>query len=164
MISAGCFGQEKSNISAIREELFYTDFTIEKCHLFYNKLINLGEVTPVITAYEGAAKALIAKHTWNPILKITCLKESLDLLQSAIDLDNINVEIRFLRLYIENSIPSYLGIKNHMQDDKKAILNNIDLLKKSEFNADIIDYICQYIATNMSCTPEEIKILSSKFL
>ena len=156
--------QERSAIALIREELFYTDFDLEKCVQYYSKVQAHKQSTPVITAYEAAAKALIAKHSWNPVSKITNLKEAMTLLSKAVNLDQMNLEIRFLRLYIENSLPSYIGMKDNIPEDKKLIIENIQLLDSSDLNADIIQYILKYMSTEVACTTDEMQVLKARLI
>ncbi len=156
--------QEKSDLVKIREELFYTDFDLDKCVNFYKKVAAHKMATATITAYEAAAKALIAKHSWNPVTKIGSLKEALTLLEHAVQSDQTNLEIRFLRLYIENSLPSYIGTKDNIETDKKMILDNIDKLDASDLNADIVQYILKYMSTAVACTTDEIKVIHARLL
>lgn len=156
--------QEKSAIALIREELFYSDFDLEKCFEYYTKVEAYKQITPVITAYEAAAKALIAKHSWNPVTKVSSLKEAMTLLNKAVDLDKMNLEIRFLRLYIENSLPSYIGMKDNIAEDKKLIVENIQLLDSSDLNADIIQYILKYMSTEVACTSDEMQVIKARLI
>ena len=165
MISASSLkAQDKIDLNKIREELFYTEFDLEKCYSFYNKLVVLKQLNPTVTAYEASAKALVAKHSWNPITKITSIKESMNLLNKAVDLDKMNLEIRFLRLYIQNSLPDYLGMKDNMEEDKKLIIGNLDWLDHSGLNADIIKYIVGYLSSSIVCTSDEQKVLQARLL
>lgn len=156
--------QDKSALSLIREELFYSDFDLEKCFEYYSKVESHKQISPVITAYEAAAKALIAKHSWNPITKVSSLKEAMALLNKAVDLDKMNLEIRFLRLYIENSLPSYLGMKDNIAEDKKLIIGNIQLLDSLGLNSDIIQYILKYMSTEVACTSDEMQVLKARLI
>jgi hypothetical protein len=156
--------EAENPIATIREELFYTNFDLEKCLIFYDKVKTFKQATPTIAAYEAAAKALIAKHSWNPVTKISTLKEAMDMLNKAVMSDNMNLEIRFLRLYIENSLPSYIGMKNDIQADKKMIIDNIQQLDASDLNVDIIKYILNYMSTSVACTIDEIKVIKVRLL
>lgn len=157
-------GQDKLDLNQIREELFYTDFDLEKCYSFYNKLVEYKQLNPTVTAYEASAKALVAKHSWNPIIKITSIKESMNLLNKAVDLDKLNLEIRFLRLYIQNSLPDYLGMKDNMEEDKKMIIGNLEWLDQSDLNQDIVKYIVKYLSSSIVCTTDEQKILQARLM
>lgn len=150
------------NINSIREELFYTEFDLSKCLKFHEKLAALNQASPTIAAYEAAAKALIAKHSWNPIIKISSLKQAMQMLEAAVSLDSRNIEIRFLRLYIENSLPTYLGMKDNLEDDKSAIIKNAHLLGQTELNKDIINYILDYMSTSVTCTEDELQLIKQQ--
>ena len=155
------YGQ-KSNLNEVREELFYSDFDIDKSVSFHKMLVDLKDNDPTIQAYTGAAKALIAKHSWNPITKISSLKEGLNQIEQALTLDNMNLEIRFLRLYIQNSLPDYLGMKDDIDEDRSLIVGNINWLNTSGLNKDIIDYIINYMSTQVNCSTDQIKVLQSR--
>lgn len=73
-------------------------------------------------AYCGAAWALKAKHSSNPIKKLEHLKTGLAKLNDAVVSDAINVEIRFLRFSVEENIPSMVSFTSHIEDDKKMII------------------------------------------
>ncbi len=157
-------GQSKADLNTIREELFYTQFNLEKCQAFYEKLIDFKRSSPTIMAYEAAAKALIAKHSWNPFTKISFLKESLNLLEVAIHSDKSNPELRFLRLYIENSIPSYLGMNKNLEADKRIIISNMAHVSSMGLDAGIISYIKDYMSSKAICTNDELKLLKASVL
>ncbi|MEQ8927606.1 MAG: hypothetical protein RLO81_17450 [Fulvivirga sp.] len=164
LVLAPCSAQVRSTITEIREELFYTDFDLDKCNEFYKKLAAFKQETPNIAAYEASAMALVAKHSWNPITKISSIREAMKLMSDAVNKDQTNLEIRFLRLYIENSLPDYLGMKDNIEEDKKAILSNIQWLDTSDLNADIVKYILNYMSSAVTCTTEEIKIIQARLL
>lgn len=163
-MSTASFGQSNDVLNTIREELFYTEFNLEKCVVFYEKLALFERANPTITAYEAAAKALIAKHSWNPFTKIGSLKEALQLLDDAIQSDQLNAEIRFIRLYIENSTPNYLGMNKNMSNDKEVILNNIKDISRLGLDPTIISYIKEYMSTSVTCTTEELQYLKASTL
>ncbi|HNP18957.1 MAG TPA: hypothetical protein PKL31_11020 [Fulvivirga sp.] len=151
----------QTSLTSIREELFYTEFNLDKCLSFYAKVKSYNQATPTVAAYEAAAKALIAKHSWNPVTKISSLKEAMDMLNKAVSLDEMNLEIRFLRLYIENSLPSYIGMKDDIDTDKNMIIKHIDLLDKMGLNGDIVNYILNYLSTSVACTTDEVKMINA---
>lgn len=134
-------------VREVRNELFYTDFNFDKCLEYYNRIVKLNVKTPLIQAYQAAAQSLMAKHSWNPVSKFTYLKDAQELLNKAVMEDKDNPEIRFLRLYIQRSIPSYMGMSKDIAEDKQAILDNLDKLDIQELGQDIADYIARYMAS-----------------
>jgi len=145
----------------VREDLFYSEFNYDKCVDFYDRIKELP-YSPTTKAYQAAAEALIAKYSWNPISKIQYLNNSKSLLSQAISLDNKNIEIRFLRFYIENSLPSYLGKNQNSKEDKQVIIDNLEALKSMELGNDIMKYIIDYITSPAVSTEEEIEAIKMK--
>lgn len=155
-------GQSSSTIQQVREDLFYSDFDLEKCFEFDKSISALKDSSPLIQAYKAAAEALIAKYSWNPVTKFNYLNNAQKLLDEAVTKDALNVEIRFLRLYIENSIPAYLGMSKNKKEDKLVIIDNIDLLSKINIGSDITAYIINYITSPKVSSAEEIELIKRK--
>ncbi|MEM7106795.1 MAG: hypothetical protein AAF519_01120 [Bacteroidota bacterium] len=154
LFSYAAFGQGASTLDEIRRYLFYNEFNLEKGIAFYKKIIASGESTPTLVAYQAAAKALIAKYTWNPITKISSLKSVENLLSDAVKAESNNLEIRFLRFYIENSIPSYLGYSKNKAEDGEILKNNLNVLDQLQLDKGINDYIISYIKTIDESAPK----------
>ena len=154
--------QSLDKIKAIRNELFYTDFDFDKCVKYYNFIVDQHDDSPLVQAYLAAAKSLMAKHTWNPINKISYLKDGLALLNKAVAADKENPEIRFLRLYIQRSIPSYMGLSGDIEEDKKIIIKHLDRLDVQELGEDLTAYIATYMAAPDLTTDLEASLIKEK--
>ncbi len=161
-LSFASIGQSQNTIQQVREDLFYSDFDLEKCFEFDKSITALKDTSPLTQAYKAAAEALIAKHSWNPVTKFSYLNSAQKLLDEAVSKDALNIEIRFLRLYIENSIPAYMGMSKNKKEDKQVIIDNIDLLAKINIGADITSYIIGYITSPKVSTAEEIELIKRK--
>ncbi|MEM8566046.1 MAG: hypothetical protein AAGF85_06260, partial [Bacteroidota bacterium] len=147
-----------SILDDVRHELFYDEFDLEKGIAFYEKILTSGEDTPTLVAYQAAARALIAKYTWNPMTKLSCLKSVENLLTNAVGADKDNLEIRFLRFYIENNIPSYLGYSKNIKEDGELLKNNLDVVRKLNLDKRISDYIIEYVnSVDLSKSKRKIK-------
>ena len=156
------FASTPKEIQTIREDLFYSDFDIDKSWDFYNYIIAIKDRTAVITAYEAVADALIAKYSWNPMSKYNYLKKSAQLMEKAVKEDENNLEIRFLRLYIQRSTPAYMGMSDEIEEDKKVIMSNLNQLNASTLGKDIVEYIIKYMSSPEVCTPDEAILIKSK--
>ncbi len=148
-------------VNEIRKEIFYNEFDLDKGLALYDKIVNSGFKTATITAYQAAAKALIAKYSWNPVSKFNSLKNVERLLADAVNRESDNLEIRFIRFYIENSIPYYLGYSKNMKEDCDILLSNIDQLSRLDLDKGISDYILSYLS---SVKPECKKTLKAAIL
>jgi len=154
--------QDNMFLASIRSELFYDKFDLQKTMLFYDKLTNSNLDLPIITAYQASAKALLANYSWNPVSKIGYLKEAKKLLAEAVQKDKGNVEIRFLRFYIENSIPAFLGLSKNLEEDKMVILANIDSFDQDSLEPGILEFIINYMTSPDILDQEEISVVKAK--
>ncbi|MBL6446577.1 hypothetical protein JMN32_09665 [Fulvivirga sp. 29W222] len=161
-ISLTARSQSLDVIKNIRNELFYTDFNFNKCEKYYNYIVSLNDKSPLIQAYQAAAESLMAKHSWNPLNKFSYLKNAQELLNDAVKADEENPEIRFLRLYIQRSIPSYMGMSGDIAEDKAAILTHLDKLNVEELGRDIATYIATYMAATDLTTAPEASLIKEK--
>ncbi len=153
--------QGNTEVAAIRNELFYDKFDKDKSKSFYKKINELKERSPLMEAYKGAAQALLANFEWNPLEKIGHIRSSSKTLEEAVRKDMKNIEIRFLRFYIQNQIPKYLGLSNNIHEDRQAIMDNILAFNAKELGYDITDYIINYMITSGGCSEEEVTLLKA---
>ncbi|MEO1055081.1 MAG: hypothetical protein AAFX87_30885 [Bacteroidota bacterium] len=149
-------------IPYLRNKLFYTPFDVDKSFTFYKEIKAIKDKTPLIEAYKGAAEAVIAEQHWNPISKLSYLKQSLKTLSGAIQDDMENVEIRFIRFYIESNAPRLLGLSGHIDEDKSIIMSNLYAVDKEALGNDLVKYIVGYMIESGLCTPQEISIIKSR--
>lgn len=105
--------------------------------------------TACIEAYHGAALTFLAKHSFNPYKKLSYLNDGLKNLNSAVDKDSNDIEIRFLRFSTEENIPGFIPFTNHTKTDKAFL--------QKYFNATHPFYntIRYYIQQSKSFTKEE---------
>jgi hypothetical protein len=96
------------------------------------KLINLlqpfGEKNnPLLLGYKGGATMMMAQYVQNPFTKLSYFKSGKDMLQKAIEVDERNVELRFLRFTVQSNVPAFLGYRNKIAEDKTFLLNSLSV-------------------------------------
>ncbi|RNL50158.1 hypothetical protein [Pedobacter jejuensis] len=129
----------------------------------WDKLNKYPNKTGLITAYAGTLEALKAKHSWNPYNKIKYIKESLQTMQKAINLDKENMEIRFMRFSIEHFTPSFLGFSKDLAVDKKEIVKHYQNNNFGVADKDLIKNVAKFMIDSKRCTADEVKVLK-KFI
>ncbi|SHG33397.1 hypothetical protein SAMN05443144_12515 [Fodinibius roseus] len=122
-----------------------TDF-INKVRLLYLKaaeeeqacetLIRLTESRnasekPLLLGYKGSATMMMARHVVNPFSKLSHFKKGRNMLEHAIRADRENVELRFLRYAVQTHAPSFLGYDEHVESDKKFMLQASDSMDET---------------------------------
>lgn len=130
----------------------------------YYKYINAIEAKDdgIVMAYQAMSEALVAQETWNPIEKYNRIKKFEKLIDQAIFMDPSNLEIRFLRLCIESYIPEWLGIPNHVLDDKVFILTHLADAKLLLFDQSYIRYISCFIKETGIYSAAEIGLIEKE--
>ncbi|WP_026450844.1 hypothetical protein [Aequorivita capsosiphonis] len=79
---------------------------------------------PVLVAYKGAILTLTAKFSKGIKHKKEFFKEGVSLIEAAVKADDTNIEIRYLRLSVQENSPKFLGYHEDIEEDKEFILMN----------------------------------------
>ena len=77
-------------------------------------------------AYLGALQTIWAKHVSGPVAKLKTFNKGKQNLEAAVKADPHNVEIRFLRLSVQQHAPSFLDYDDDIKADKAFILKYRD--------------------------------------
>ncbi|WP_310992925.1 hypothetical protein [Aequorivita marina] len=103
---------------------------------------------PVLAAYKGAALTLKAKFAKGIKHKKEFFKEGVSFIEAAVKADSTNIEIRYLRMSVQENSPKILGYHKDVAEDKAFILKNYsvvssrnlkDAVKKFVLNSDNFD-------------------------
>ncbi|MEO4006229.1 hypothetical protein [Flavobacterium sp. CAU 1735] len=78
----------------------------------------------VYLAYRGAFKTIWASHAINPIVKLNAFNKGKKDIENAVKENPDNIEIRFIRLSIQQNCPSFLGYNNEVEQDLQFIHEN----------------------------------------
>lgn len=124
----------------------------------YKKLENVKQdKNAVLLAYKGASITLKAKYTKGIKNKKKLFKQGVVILEKQIAKQPNHIELRLIRLSIQENIPKILKYKKHIFQDKKFIQNNFKKVK----NKKLKNYIKEFVLQSKSFSEEE-KILFSE--
>lgn len=76
-------------------------------------------------AYKAAMLLMKAKFAFFPFIKWSYFKKGSKLLDSSIESDPKNIEMRYIRFLFQNEIPKFLGYHKSIEQDYNLIINNI---------------------------------------
>lgn len=76
----------------------------------------------VLVAYKGASLAMVSKFKKKIPQKISMLKEGAQLIESAVSAAPSNIEIRLVRLSVQENVPGITGYKKNIPEDKAFLL------------------------------------------
>ena len=103
-----------------------------------------GVSQPLIIAYIGGLKTLMANTVYNPYKKLKFFNEGKEMIEKAISQNKTEWEIHFVRFMIQCKIPSFLAY-NNFDEDKKII---IQAFAKNQISDIAMKKIATYFLTN----------------
>ncbi len=123
-----------------------------KSDKFYNKLKNIKERdNAVLVGYKSASMILKAKFVKGIKNKKKFFKQGVLLLEKQIKRQPKNIELRFIRLSIQENTPKRLKYQKNINTDKSFIKRNLKFVKNKK---DLV-YFRTFITQLKSFTKEE---------
>ena len=123
-----------SDLNWLRENYQKASSDKEICKKMMNELAKTKNNSPTHLAYLGGVQTIWANHVFSPINKFSTFKKGKKNIEHAIKLEPNNVELRFIRLSIQNNIPHFLGYKSNINEDIAFIESN-----RMKINSDILE-------------------------
>ena len=99
------------------------------------------EDNKILVAYKGAVSTLKAKHSKAVKNKKTYFKEGAKLIEYAVQSEPKNIEIRCLRLSVQENSPKVVGYKKNIAEDKQYILDHYKQISNTEIKKFIKGYV-----------------------
>tara|TARA_R110002049_G_scaffold1687_14_gene12838 strand:- start:2193 stop:2639 length:447 start_codon:yes stop_codon:yes gene_type:complete len=96
----------------------------------------------IYVAYKGAVLAMKAKYTKGKERK-ELFKEGAELIEFAVASDSDNIEIRVVRLSIQENVPKILRYHSSISEDKEFIKKNYQLVTSKSLKNFIKGYVLQ---------------------
>lgn len=140
-ISINVLSTDINTVRAAYKEAGQDDTKIEA---FNNLLTHISTNDDVVlVAYKGAAITLLAKNERKIKDKKSLVIEGVSYVEYAIEKEPNNIEVRFIRLGIQENTPKLLKYKSNIEEDKQFILKQFKNISSSNLRNHIKDYILQ---------------------
>jgi hypothetical protein len=104
----------------------------------------------ILVAYKAASILLDSKFESILGSKISRFKEGAKLLEATLKSDPNNIEIRMIRLSIQEDVPGITGYKKNIKEDKKFITTHY-----AEQNATLKEYLKDFVLQSKSFSEKE---------
>lgn len=92
---------------------------------FASKLNEVGkESNKTLLAYKGASIAILSKLEKKGAERTKKFKEGVGLIEFAVTNDPTAIEIRMIRLSVQENVPKIVNYKGNIKEDKKFILDH----------------------------------------
>ena len=108
----------------------------------YAALDSMGD-EPLVTGYKGAVRILLSKHAKGPKEKIGQFKEGREMLENALAAAPGNIEIRCLRLGIQENAPGIVNYNDKIEEDKRFVLEHYPQVSSQEVKDVVKNYVKQ---------------------
>lgn len=89
---------------------------------FYQALQAYHGQEPLVLGYKAASEAIKARDA-SMLNKLGYVQQAARTFEQAVGLAPQSAEIRFLRFSVESSLPPFLGLSKHVDEDKDFLLN-----------------------------------------
>ncbi|GAB3226826.1 hypothetical protein GCM10027346_09530 [Hymenobacter seoulensis] len=109
------------SITHLRRQYQQAAASKEAGEKFYQLMAAYTKQDAVVLAYKAAAEAIRARDA-SMFNKLTYVQNATKQFDQAVKLDADNAEIRFLRLSVESNLPSFLGLSQHVDEDRQFLV------------------------------------------
>lgn len=150
------FSAENKDLLKVREMYYKASTNRADAELFFNTISSVSGIDKfLVEGYKGMSYMIKANFDFNPYYKLSYFVKGKGLLDGAIESDEKNVELRFLRFCVQTNAPGFLGYSGKIAADKKVILNSY----KNISDTDLKSRIKEFMLNSKSCSKEEKMIL-----
>lgn len=87
--------------------------------------LSADEKSSVHLAYLGAFQTIWANHAINPFSKLKTFNQGKKNIEKAVKSDPANIEIRFLRLSVQENCPVFLLYQRSIKEDRIYLFKNL---------------------------------------
>ena len=139
LISTFCVSQ---NLKELRTEYPKANLDETITNTLYKKLSSTTkDENKTVVAYKGAITTLKAKYAQGVKNKKSFFKEGAELLEYAVASKPEDIEIRCLRLGVQENSPKIVGYKKNIEADRQFLLDHY----KSTENKDVKNFVKGYV-------------------
>ena len=125
-------GYVSPDLESVRQDYRRASESEEAVKKLFTELTAVGKNDETtLIAYKGALTTMMAKYAEGIKNKKTFFKEGRELLEFAIETEPTNVEIRCIRLSVQENIPKITGYHKDKEADKQFILDRYSSMSDS---------------------------------
>ena len=133
-----------NSLKEIRDLYYKVNLEEKELKDFENYLLNNVKTTnPELEGYKAVLWFLKARDYYNPYKKYESFTKGKKELEFILKKYPNNIELHFLRLTIQENLPSFLGYNNNISEDKKFIKEKVKEIKN---DPDLVQRIVEYLA------------------
>lgn len=120
----------QTDLGTVRANFEKSADSKENTATLYNQLKNYSKSDPILLAYKGASYGLQARYVADKKQKKELFISGAKDIEAAVKASPNSVEIRLVRLVIQENTPKILKYKANINTDKQMILTNFESQSK----------------------------------
>jgi hypothetical protein len=101
----------------------------------------------------------LAKYMYNPLAKLSAFNVGKKGLEAALSMDSSSIEVRYIRLTIQDNVPSILGYSGNIKSDRRFLIQHLKKVKTSD--AELYSSVQQYLLKRGKLSEQEKRELTS---
>lgn len=117
-----CLLADNTPVEQAREQ-FPEIESLEQVEYFIDLLKE--DISAEAIGYTAAMVFMKSRFVKSPFTKLKFFNQGKEILDSNIEKNPLNVEIRYIRYLMQKQIPAFLGYKNNLEEDFNIITTNI---------------------------------------
>ncbi|RYU79411.1 hypothetical protein [Hymenobacter persicinus] len=126
---------------------------------FHQLMAAYTQQDAVVLAYKAAAEAIRARDA-SMFNKLTYVQNASKQFDQAVKLDADNAEIRFLRLSVESNLPAFLGLSQHVDEDRQFLIKTLLSHPKSGLDAESFGLVRSFLVERGHVTDAQAQQLA----
>jgi len=147
-------GQNKLN--EVREDYFNLNKDEQKIKALHKKLENVTiESGSILYGYKGVLETMMAAYYLYPMTKLSQFKKGKEIIEQAIQNNESNYELAFLRFAVQTKAPTFLGYNKDINSDKLLIIKSLYGLSKEKIKSKYIQKMVKFMVLSKNCSDSE---------
>ena len=128
---------------------------------FYQQTRKINEQSAsTLIGFKAMSELMMCNHVFSPLSKLSYFNSGKKLLESAIQKDLRNIELRFFRFSTQSNVPALLNYSSNINEDKMILMNYLKI-SSSTTDKDLYQRIKSYMLKSTYCSASEKQQLTT---
>ncbi len=128
---------------------------------FYQQTRKINEQSPsTLIGFKAMSELMMCNHVFSPLSKLSYFNTGKKLLETAIQKDPRNIELRFFRFSTQSNVPALLNYSSNINEDKLILMNYLKI-NNTIADKDLYQRVKSYLLKSSYCSSTEKQQLST---
>ena len=129
-------------IEELRDLFFKSEESKHSCEMLTSRTKEINEESLAIEmGYKGMAHMMMAKYKKSPFKKLKHFKHGKKWIGLGLAKDPNSIEIRFLRLTVQENLPFFLGYRGEKEEDRSYVTAHLHEVPDGFLKDKMVEYL-----------------------